>query len=91
MIECQWSQYKNIHVCKSKRGTGPGVRRSKRSLFACHSHCKRSMETTRNSRQARGIKVMKLVESLIGWDVIVTGQGSEFHLTFVRERLHIVE
>ena len=31
-----------------------------------------------------GIKVMKLVESLIG-------QGSECHLTFVRGRLHIAE
>ena len=30
-----------------------------------------------------GIKVMKLVESLIGLDVTV-GQGSEYHLTFVR-------
>ena len=33
---------------------------------------------------------MKLVESLIGWDVTV-GQGSECHLTFVRGILHIAE
>ena len=31
---------------------------------------------------------MKLVESLIGWEVTV-GQGSECHLTFVRGTLHI--
>ena len=37
-----------------------------------------------------GIKVMKLVESLIGWEVTV-GQGSECHLTFVRGRLYIAE
>ena len=33
---------------------------------------------------------MKLVESLIGWEVTV-GQGSECHLTFVRGILHIAE
>ena len=37
-----------------------------------------------------GIKVIKLVESLIGWEVTV-GQGSECHLTFVRGILHIAE
>ena len=49
------------------------------------------METTRNSVKVKvGIKVMKLVDSLIGWEVTV-GQGSECHLTFVRGTLHIVE
>ena len=49
------------------------------------------METTRNSVKVKvGIKVMKLVESLIGWEVTV-GQGSECHLTFVRGTLHIAE
>ena len=38
-----------------------------------------------------GIKFMKLMESLISWDVTVTGQGSGCHLTFVRRRHHIVE
>ena len=72
-------------------GTGPGVRRSKRSLLACHTRCKCSMETTRNSVKVKvGIKVMKLVESLIGW-VVTVGQGSECHLTFVRGTLHIAE
>ena len=37
-----------------------------------------------------GIKVVKLVESLIGWEVIV-GQGSECLLTFLRGILHIAE
>ena len=34
-----------------------------------------------------GVKVMKLVDSLIGREVTV-GQGSECHLTFVRGILH---
>ena len=38
-----------------------------------------------------GIKVMKLVESLIGWEVTVTCQVSECNSTFVRGRLHIAE
>ena len=49
------------------------------------------METTHNSVKVQlGIKVMKLVGSLIGWEVTV-GQGSECHSTFVRGRLHIAE
>ena len=36
------------------------------------------------------MKVMKLVESLIGWEFTV-GQGSECHLTLVRGILHIAE
>ena len=35
-----WSQQVE-HVCKFQiNGTGPGVRRSKRPLSACHSRCK---------------------------------------------------
>ena len=49
------------------------------------------METTHNTVKVKlGIKVIKLVESLIGWEVTV-GQGSEYHLTLVRGRLHIAE
>ena len=59
--------------------------------LACHTRCKCSMETTHNAVKVKvGIKVMKLVESLIGWEVTV-GQGSECHLTFVRGKLHIAE
>ena len=48
-------------------------------------------QTTHNSVKVKfGIKVMKLVESLIVWEVTI-GQGSECHLTFVRGRLHIAE
>ena len=54
----------------TKGGTELGVRKGKRTILASHTRCKRSMETT------LGIKVMKLVESLIGWEVTV-GQGSE--------------
>ena len=47
------------------------------------------METTHNSVKVKlGIKVMKLVESLIGREVTV-GQGSECHLTFVRMSFNI--
>ena len=49
----------------------------KRSLLACHTRCKCSKETTYNSVKVKlCIKVMKLVESLIGWEVTV-GQGSD--------------
>ena len=74
-----------------KRGMEPGVRKGKRSMQASHTRCKCSMETTHNSVKVKlGIKVMKSVESLIGWEVTV-GQGSECHLTFVRGLLHIAE
>ena len=49
------------------------------------------METTNNSAKVKvGIKVIKMVESLIGLEVTV-GQRSECHLTFVRGKLHITE
>ena len=74
-----------------KLGTEPGVRKGKRSLLASHTRCICSMETTHNSVKVKlGIKVMKLVESLIGREVTV-GQGSECHLTFVRGLLHIAQ
>ena len=64
----------------------------KRSLLACHTHCKCSIETTHNSVKVKvGIKFMKLLASLmISWEVTV-GQGSVCHLTFVRGKLHIAE
>ena len=72
-------------------GAERGVRKGNRSLLACHTRCKCSIETTHNSVKVKvGIKVMKLVESLNGWEVTV-GQGSECHLTFVRGKLHIAE
>ena len=70
----------------------PGVCKGKHSMLACHTHCKCSIETTRNSVKVKlGIKVITLVESLIGWVVTVTGQGPECHLTIVRGILHIAE
>ena len=80
-------------LASPKWGTEPGVRKGKRSLLASHIRCICSMETTHNSVKVKfGIKVMKLVESLIGREVIVhVGQGSECHLTFVRGLLHIAQ
>ena len=50
-----------------KQRTEPGVRKGKRSLLTCHTRCKCSMEITHNSVKVKlGIKVIKLVESLIG-------------------------
>ena len=67
------------HKQVPKRGTERGVRKGKRSLLACHTRCKCSMETTHNSVKVKlGIKVMKWAEMLIGWEVTV-GQGSECH------------
>ena len=64
-------------LASPKMGTEPGVRKGKRSLLASHTSCK----STHNSVKVKlGIKVMKLVESLIGREVTV-GQGSECHLT----------
>ena len=81
-----WSQQLE-HKQVPKWGTEPGVRKGKCSLLACHTRCQCSMETTRNSVKVKvGIKVMKLVESLIGWEVTVV-QGSECNLTFVRGTL----
>ena len=72
--------------------TEPGVRKGKRSLLACHICCKSSIETTHFSVKVKlSIKVMKLVESGIGEDVTVIGQGSEYNLTFLRGRRHIVK
>ena len=85
-----WSQQLE-HKQVPKRGTEPDVRKGKRALLARLTRCKCSMETTQNSVKVKfGIKVIKLVESPIGWDVPVC-QGSECHLTFVRGRLHIAE
>ena len=75
-----WSQQLE-HKEVPKRGTEPGVRKGKRSLLTCHIRCKCSMETTRYSVKVKlGNRIMRLVESLIGWEVTLTGQYSEFHL-----------
>ena len=42
-----WSQQME-HKQVSQWGTEPGVRKGKRSLLACHTRCKCSMETTHN-------------------------------------------
>ena len=61
-----------------KKGTKLGVRKGKRSPLACHTHCKCSIKDIRISVKVKlGIKVMQLGKSLIGFEVTVTGQGSE--------------
>ena len=66
-----------------KRGSEPRVRKGKRFLLASHTRCKCSMETTHNSVKAKlGIKVMKLVESLIGWEVTVGQQRQGVRMSF---------
>ena len=86
-----WSQQLE-HKQVTKRGKEPGVRKGKRSLLASYNRCKCSMETTHNSVKVKlGIKVMKMMESLIGREVTVGYKGSECHLTFVRGLLHIAQ
>ena len=41
-----WPRHEN--TCKSQSGTGPGARRGKCHLLACHTRCKCSMETSHN-------------------------------------------
>ena len=49
--EKDWSQQvEHMHV---PHGTGPGVRRSKRSLSACYTRHQCSMETYHNSLKGR--------------------------------------
>ena len=56
--------------------------RGKRSLLASHTRCKCSMETTHNLVKVKlGIKVMKLVGSLIGREVTV-GQAIKYFADF---------
>ena len=59
-------------------------------VLECHIRCKCSIETTRYSVKVNiDNRVIKLLESRIGWGVTVTDQGSECHLTVVRGRHHI--
>ena len=63
------------HKQVSKRGTEPGVRKGRRSLLACHTRCKCSLQTTHNSVKL-GIKVVKLVKILsVGKSLLVADQN----------------
>ena len=67
-----------------------GVRKGKRSLLACHTRFNCPMENICKSLRVKlGIKDIRLVKSLIGWEVTLTGPVSECNLLFARERLHI--
>ena len=66
----------NLCISKSpkKGGRNQESGKGKRSMLACHTRCKCSMETTRNSVKVKiGIRFMKLVKNLIA----VTCQGSK--------------
>ena len=87
-----WKTGLNNWSNSQKGGQNPCVRKCKLSLLAWHTHCICSMETTRNSVNVKfSIQVLKLLESLIGWEVTVTGQRSECHFIFARGKLHIAE
>ena len=62
----------------------PAVRMSTRSQLTCNTHCKCFAETTRNSIKVKlGVKVMKLVKSLIGMDFSnLPCLYSTFHLEY---------
>ena len=60
----------------SPKGTGPGVRRSKRPLSACHTRSKCSMETTQNSVKGR---VWYKVWSVRGCHCIWSGHRMSFN------------
>ena len=66
-------------------GAAPGVQKGKRSCWHAISVANAPCtQTTHNSAKVKfGIKVMKLVESLLGLEVTI-GQGLDCHLTFVR-------
>ena len=73
---------KNMQMVQKRDGTRWKV---KRSLMACHTSCKCSIATTRNSAKGKlSIKVMTFSKGLIGCEVPVAGRGSEYHLIFIR-------
>ena len=58
---------KDMASSRNLVSTIPRVRKGKRSLLACHTRRKCSMENTHKSVKVKlGIQVIKLVESLIG-------------------------
>ena len=61
----------------SPKGTGPGVRRSKRPLSECHTRRKCSMETTQNSVKGR---VRYKVWSVGGCHCIWSGHRMSFNI-----------
>ena len=67
-----WSQQLEHKQVPKWGWAEPGVRRGKRSLLACRTRCKCSIETIHNSVKVKvGTKVMKVVESLNGLEVTV--------------------
>ena len=53
-------------LASPKMGTEPGVRKGKRSLLTCHTRCKCSMETTRNS-----VKIMKCLLTFVKYMISI--------------------
>ena len=82
-----WSQPLDQNKNKLQKGTISGAQKGKRSLLACNIRCKCYIETTRISAKVKlGIKVMKLVKSLLGLEVSVP-DWSKVRMSFnIRER-----
>ena len=69
-----WSQ-KFEHKQFPKTETVPGVRKGKRSLLACHTRCKCSMETTLNSVNVKlGIKRERKRSDSVLWQKLLHQQ-----------------
>ena len=75
--------------------TGPGVRRSKRPLFASRTHCNVLWKHSKFGNKVKIGKKVQLGNKFANWcnvwsieDVTVYGHVSECHVTFGRELLH---
>ena len=78
-----WSQHLE-HKQVQQWGTEPGVRKGKRSLLACHSRSKCSMETTHNRWRSSSVSM-----SWFWWKVWLVGKSlwSRISMSFnIRER-----
>ena len=74
---CKPEVYRGPFTGDLPKGTGPGVRRTKRPLSACHTRRKCSMETTQNSLKGR---VRYKVWSVGGCLCIWSGHRMSFNI-----------
>ena len=88
-VRGNWSQQLE-HKQVPQWGTEPGVRKVSVPCWHATPVANAPLKPLIIGEVKLYIKVVKLVESLIGWEVTV-GQGSECHLIFLRGILHIAE